>query len=89
MMGPPGAGKDTQAKQFAEACGVLWIPTGDMLREATKARTAVGQRAQIWMDRGELVDGETAIRLVVDRMGQDGARHGSVLDGFPRTVGGG
>ena len=86
MMGPPGAGKGTQAERFARAHGVPKISTGDILRDAIKAGTPVATRAQAGMDRGELVDDETMISIVRERLQQEDARRGFVLDGFPRTV---
>jgi len=88
MMGPPGAGKGTQAERFAQAHGVPRISTGDMLREAIREGSSpLSTGAQAGIDRGELVDDETMIRLVADRLAQDDARRGFVLDGFPRTIG--
>jgi adenylate kinase len=87
MMGPPGAGKGTQAERFARAHGVPRISTGDILRDAVRAGTAVGRRARAGINRGELVDDETMVGIVRERLGWDDARAGFVLDGFPRTVG--
>jgi adenylate kinase len=86
MMGPPGAGKGTQATRFARERGLVRIPTGDILREAIKAQTPLGRKVQVTMDRGELVDDATMIDLVEERLGQPDARPGFLLDGFPRTV---
>ena len=86
MMGPPGAGKGTQAERFARAHGVPKISTGDILRDAFKAGTPVAARAQAEMNRGELVDDATMIGIVRKRLQQEDARRGFVLDGFPRTV---
>lgn len=86
MLGPPGAGKGTQAERFAKLKGIPKISTGDMLREAVKAGTEVGLRAKAIMDRGELVSDEVMIRIVQDRINRDDARSGFILDGFPRTV---
>ena len=86
MMGPPGAGKGTQAGRFARERGLLKISTGDILRETIRKGTPVGQRAKALMDRGELVDDATMIAIVRDRLMQPDASHGFVLDGFPRTV---
>jgi adenylate kinase len=86
MLGPPGAGKGTQADRFARARGIPKISTGDMLREAVKAGTEVGLRAKAIMDRGELVSDEVIIDIVRERLARDDARPGFVLDGFPRTV---
>jgi adenylate kinase len=87
MMGPPGAGKGTQATRFARERGLLKISTGDILREAIKEQTAVGLAAKAVIDRGELVDDDTMIAIVRDRLLRPDAHAGFVLDGFPRTVG--
>lgn len=87
MMGPPGAGKGTQASRFARERGLLKISTGDILREAIKEQTAVGLAAKAVIDRGELVDDQTMIAIVRDRLLRPDAAAGFVLDGFPRTVG--
>jgi adenylate kinase len=86
MMGPPGAGKGTQAGRFARERGLLKISTGDILREAIKAGSPVGLRARALMDRGELVDDATMIDIVRERLMRPDAQPGFVLDGFPRTV---
>jgi adenylate kinase len=86
MMGPPGAGKGTQAGRFARERGLLKISTGDILREAIKEGTPVGVRAKELMDRGELVDDATMIDIVRERLDRPDAKCGFVLDGFPRTV---
>jgi adenylate kinase len=86
MLGPPGAGKGTQADRLATARGIPKISTGDMLREAVKAGTEVGLRAKAIMDRGELVSDEVMIGVVRERLDRADARHGFILDGFPRTV---
>lgn len=86
MMGPPGAGKGTQAGRFARERGVPKISTGDMLREAIRARNATALEAKAGMDRGELVDDATMIAIVADRLAKPDASRGFVLDGFPRTV---
>jgi adenylate kinase len=86
MMGPPGAGKGTQAGRFARERGLLKISTGDILREAIKERNQVALEAKARMDRGELVDDETMIAIVRDRLLRPDAGNGFVLDGFPRTV---
>ena len=86
MMGPPGAGKGTQAGRFARERGLLKISTGDILREAIKEQNAVALAAKAGMDRGELVDDATMITIVRDRLLRPDATAGFVLDGFPRTV---
>jgi adenylate kinase len=86
MLGPPGAGKGTQAEKFAAARGIPKISTGDMLREAVKAGTPVGLRAKAIMERGDLVSDEVIIEIVKERLNQNDAAAGFILDGFPRTV---
>ena len=86
MMGPPGAGKGTQAGRFARERGLLKISTGDILREAIKEQNPVALEAQAKMDRGELVDDATMIAIVRERLMRSDAKGGFVLDGFPRTV---
>jgi adenylate kinase len=86
MMGPPGAGKGTQAGRFARERGLLKISTGDILREGIKANLPVALRAKELMDRGELVDDATMIAIVRERLMRPDAHGGFVLDGFPRTV---
>jgi len=86
MLGPPGAGKGTQAERFAKERGIPKISTGDILREAVATKTEVGLRAKAIMDRGELVSDEVMIGIVGERLGRPDALNGFVLDGFPRTV---
>ncbi len=86
MLGPPGAGKGTQAERFARTRGIPKISTGDILREAVHSGTPLGQRAKAVMDRGELVSDDIMIKIVEERLNRDDARSGFVLDGFPRTV---
>ena len=86
MLGPPGAGKGTQAERFAQARGIPRISTGDILREAAHANTEIGQRAKAVMDRGELVGDDVMIGIVRERLERKDAMGGFVLDGFPRTV---
>jgi adenylate kinase len=86
MLGPPGAGKGTQAERFAKLRGIPKISTGDMLRDAVKAGTEIGLRAKAIMDRGELVSDAVMVKIVQDRLNRDDARSGFILDGFPRTV---
>ncbi len=87
MMGPPGAGKGTQADRFARERGLPKISTGDMLREGIKEQNPVALEAKQLMDRGELVADATIIAIVRDRLTRPDTRPGFVLDGFPRTVG--
>ena len=86
MLGPPGAGKGTQAERFARGRGIPKISTGDILREAVHAGTEIGQRAKAVMHRGELVGDDVMIGIVRERLERQDARGGFVLDGFPRTV---
>ena len=86
MLGPPGAGKGTQAERFARLRRIPKISTGDILREAVHAGTEIGQRAKVVMDRGELVGDDVMIGIVRDRLERADAISGFVLDGFPRTV---
>ena len=86
MLGPPGAGKGTQAERFARKRGIPKISTGDMLRESVKAGTPIGLRAKAIMERGELVNDEVMIGIVRERLDRDDTQDGFILDGFPRTV---
>ncbi|MEO8260787.1 MAG: adenylate kinase [Acidobacteriota bacterium] len=86
MLGPPGAGKGTQAERFARGRGIPKVSTGDILREAVHARTEIGSRVMVIMDRGELVSDDVMIPVVRERLERPDARGGFVLDGFPRTV---
>ena len=86
MLGPPGAGKGTQAERFARSRGIPKISTGDTLRAAVAAGTEIGRRAKATMDRGELVGDDVMIGIVKERVERDDVRSGFVLDGFPRTV---
>ena len=86
MLGPPGAGKGTQAEQIARARGIPKISTGDILREAVQNDTDIGRRANAIMSRGELVSDDIVIGIARERLDQKDAHHGFVLDGFPRTV---
>ena len=86
MLGPPGAGKGTQADQFARAHGIPKISTGDILRDGIKRQLPLAIVASAKMDRGELVDDATMVGIVRDRLSQPDTAAGFVLDGFPRTV---
>ena len=86
LLGPPGAGKGTQASRIAKRVSIPHFSTGDMLREAVASGTPLGLRAKHIMDRGELVPDEVVIAVVADRIDHAGAANGFVLDGFPRTV---
>jgi adenylate kinase len=86
MLGPPGAGKGTQADRFARVRGVPRVSTGDILRESAFAATAAGQSAAALMNAGQLVGDDLVIAIVRDRLAQPDAASGFVLDGFPRTL---
>jgi adenylate kinase len=86
LLGPPGAGKGTQARQLATRWGVPQVATGDMLRAAVAAGTPLGREARRYMDAGDLVPDSVIIGLIAERLAQPDAAKGFVLDGFPRTV---
>ena len=86
LLGPPGAGKGTQAVHIARAFNVPRIATGDIFRENVRNETPLGKEAKSYMDRGDLVPDEVVIGMVQDRLSQDDAEKGFLLDGFPRTV---
>ena len=86
MLGPPGAGKGTQARRLAESRGVPHISTGEILRAAVEANTDLGRKAKAVIESGRLVSDEIMIGIVNDRLDNDDAREGFLLDGFPRTV---
>ena len=86
LLGPPGAGKGTQAERIREEFGLAHISTGDILREAVKHGDPAGRRGRRYMDAGELVPDDVIIAIIVERLQEDDARDGFLLDGFPRTV---
>ena len=86
LLGPPGAGKGTQAVNLAERTGLLHLATGDMFRENVRNQTELGKEAQRYMERGELVPDELTISMLLDRLNREDAQLGSLLDGFPRTT---
>jgi len=86
LIGPPGAGKGTQAKRMTERLGVLQISTGDMFRAAVKEGTPMGLKAKTCMDKGELVPDDVVIGVVDERLQKPDCKPGFILDGFPRTL---
>jgi adenylate kinase len=86
LLGPPGAGKGTQAGRIAAEYGIPHISTGDILRAAVKSQTKMGQEAQKFMDAGELVPDSVVIGIVKDRLEEPDTGRGFLLDGFPRTI---
>lgn len=86
MLGAPGAGKGTQAKQIADKYKIPHISTGDIFRANIKNNTELGQKAKQYMDQGLLVPDELTCDLVMDRIKQDDCKNGFILDGFPRTI---
>ena len=86
LLGPPGAGKGTQAQRLVEKFGMKQLSTGDMLRAAVKAGTPVGLKAKAVMEAGELVSDEIVSDLIGDELDAMGADQGAIFDGYPRTA---
>ncbi len=86
LVGPPGAGKGTQAARLSERLGAPHISTGDLFRDNMKNETSLGKEAQRYVDAGDLVPDEVTVAMVKDRMAQPDAQEGFLLDGFPRTA---
>ena len=86
FLGPPGAGKGTQAAVVSQALGIPHVSTGDMFRKALKEGTPTGLKAKAFMDKGELVPDSVTIEMVKERLSEDDCRNGYLLDGFPRNL---
>ncbi|KUO57187.1 MAG: adenylate kinase [Alphaproteobacteria bacterium BRH_c36] len=87
LLGPPGAGKGTQSELIASKYGIVQLSTGEMLREAVKAGTPIGQQAKALIEAGKLVPDEMVVGIISERIDQPDCENGFILDGFPRTLG--
>jgi adenylate kinase len=86
MLGPPGAGKGTQAKLLAKELGVPHVSSGDLFRDHLSRKTELGLLAKEYMDRGDLVPDDVTVGMVIERIGRLDCQNGVILDGFPRTL---
>ncbi len=86
LLGPPGAGKGTQAQRLVAATGLAHVSTGDMFRENVRQQTQLGKLAETYMKKGELVPDQVTIDMLLERIGRPDARRGAMFDGFPRNV---
>ncbi len=86
LLGPPGAGKGTQAERLVDEYGLAYIATGDILRKAVKEESILGRKAKEYMDSGKLVPDEVVVEIVRERLKEPDCENGALLDGFPRTV---
>ncbi|MGA2285711.1 MAG: adenylate kinase [Dehalococcoidia bacterium] len=86
LLGPPGAGKGTQAVNIAKEAGLVHVATGDLFRENIRNQTELGQKAKVFVDRGALVPDEITVGMLLDRIDRPDTQKGVLLDGFPRTV---
>lgn len=86
FIGPPGAGKGTQAERIRDRYDVAWISTGDMFRDAIATRTPMGERAKTFVEAGDLVPDDVVVGMVMERLDRPDCAEGFLLDGFPRTV---
>jgi len=86
LLGPPGAGKGTQAVNIAKEAGLVHVATGDLFRENIRNETELGKKAKVFVDRGALVPDEITVGMLLDRLDRPDTEKGVLLDGFPRTV---